>query len=352
MNINKIRKNILLIPVLYVTSIFYRFLTDIRNLLYNTGIIELHKFNVPIISVGNISAGGTGKTPFIIYLIEKLSRSYKKIVIVSRGYGRISKGLIIVSDGKGNIIDANIGGDEPVLIAGKFPGIPIIVSEDRKKGIQLAIDQFNPDLILLDDAFQHRKVNRICDIVLVNANCPVNKDKLLPFGNLRERADNLNRADFILITKINNFESIANQVNYYKKYKADLYLSKFVISGIKQINSKSEISTIDLREYSFIAFSGIAEPESFRISLEKLGVNVEKFISFKDHKKYNKSDINYLLNIAKSHKCKYIITTEKDLVKLNLKEFDNYNLIVLEMRVDVINEEIFLKKVQDCIDSK
>ncbi len=350
MNVNKIRKNILLFPFLYFLSIIYRIITDIRNLCYNTGIFKIHKYSIPIISVGNITTGGTGKTPFIIYLIEKFNGLYKNIAVVSRGYGRESKGLQIVSDGDGNIVDANVGGDEPVLIAGKFPNIPVIVSEDRKKGIELAVDKYNADLVLLDDAFQHRKVHRACDIVLVNANYPISKDKILPLGNLREGANSLNRADFILITKIDNTNNIQDQIDYLKNFKSEVFLAKYSNSNITKLNLDSEKNIVDLKDTPIIAFSGIADPDSFKLDLQKSGLILKEFMSFKDHKKYEKKEIYKLINVAENHKCKNIVTTEKDLVKLNMKNFEKYNLFVVAMKIEVLDEKMFLKKIQKCID--
>ena len=216
MNISKIRKIKLLLPFLFLGSVLYRLITDIRNLLFDLSIFKIHKFNIPIISVGNITSGGTGKTPFILYLIEKLSQHRNNIVVLSRGYGRDSKGIQVVSDGDGNIVGKDIGGDEPVLIATKFPKIPVLVSEKRYLGIEQAIQKFDAQLILLDDAFQHRYVKRDCNIVLVDANQPVQEDNILPLGNLREKKSNLNRTDIIVITKIRNEVNIENQIRYYK----------------------------------------------------------------------------------------------------------------------------------------
>ena len=352
MDINKIRKNIFLFPFLFFASIVYRLIIDIRNLLYNTGIFKIQKFDIPVISIGNITVGGTGKTPIILYLLEKLNTKFKSIVVVSRGYGRDSKGLQIVSNGKGNIVGTNIGGDEPVLIAQKFSEISVIVSEKRSTGIEHAIEKFNADLILLDDAFQHRKVGRDCDIVLVDANHPVKKEKILPLGNLRENKNNLDRSDIIMITKIENEDDISVQIDYYKKFNADLYFSKFFNTQIKLVNSDSAVNLDKLKSESFIAFSGIANPNAFLKSLADIGVNVEKSFMFNDHHKYLKKDINIILNAANQQNCKNIITTEKDFVKLNVKDFDNYNLFVSEMKIEVKYEEIFLRKVRNCIDSK
>jgi len=351
MNLNKIRKNIFLLPFLFFASVLYRLITDIRNLLFDSDIIKIYKYNIPIISVGNITAGGTGKTPFILYLIEKLNQHFKNIVVVSRGYGRDSKGLQIVSDGKRNIVGADIGGDEPVLIASKFPNIPVIVSEKRHKGIEHAIEYYDAKLILLDDAFQHRHVARNCDIVLVDANQPVQRDKILPMGKLREKKINLNRADIIVITKMRDEIETEIQVDYYKNFSAELYLSFYLNSNIKYVNSDSEELPKELREGSFIAFAGIANPEIFFKNVQDIGLKISESIINRDHVKYTSLEINKILETANKQNCNNLITTEKDLVKLNVKDFDNYNLFVMEMKIEIKNEENFIKKVKNCIDS-
>ena len=351
MEIYKIRKNIFLFPFLFFVSIVYGIITDIRNFLYNNSIFKIHKFDVPVISIGNITAGGTGKTPFIMYLIEKLIQQFDNIVVISRGYGRSSKGLQIVSDGKGNVINPNLGGDEPVLIATKFPNITVIVSEKRYIGIEHAINEFDADLILLDDAFQHRNVARNCEIVLVDANQPVQKDNILPLGNLREKKINLNRADIIVITKIKEDTETENQVEYYSNFNATLYLSYYLNSNIKHVNSDSEKLVKELKEELFIAFAGIANPEIFFNNVERIGLKIKESIINKDHLMYTRKEINKILETANKQNCNNLITTEKDLVKLNVKDFVNYNLFVMEMKIKIKNEENFIKKVKNYIDS-
>lgn len=352
MHINSIRKNIFLYPFLLFASMVYRLVTDIRNFFYNFGIFKTHQFNIPVISVGNISTGGTGKTPFIMYLIDKLNLQFKNIVVVSRGYGRESRGMQIVSDGKGKIVGTEIGGDEPVLIATKFPNIPVIVSEKRSNGISLAIKKFNANLVLLDDAFQHRNVHRDCDIVLVNAKFPVENDNLLPLGNLRENKRNLKRADIVLITKIDAEESISHKMEYYHNFGVDIYLSKYFKPMIYLAGSPKESDIENINDKKFISFSGLADPQSFKSSLEKIGLTIVENIPFKDHNTYNENDIRKIMDIAHLHNCKNIITTEKDLTKLNPDTFDRFNLFVAAVKMNVKDEKNMFNKIQNCIDSK
>ena len=166
--------------------------------MFDTGCFSVSVFPVPVISVGNIIAGGSGKTPFTMLLIPMLSERYKRIAVISRGYGRKSKGLRIVSDGKGRVIQAEDGGDEPVMIARKYPNQVVIVSEKRAPAIREAIDTYGAELIVLDDAFQHRWVYRNCDIVLIGDARLMLNEAFLPAGNLRENPFDLKRAQIIV----------------------------------------------------------------------------------------------------------------------------------------------------------
>ena len=160
---------IFFVPFLLVISWFYRIIIEIRNLLYDIGFYKTVNFEVPIISIGNISIGGTGKTPMVIYLSKLLKKHGINVGIISRGYGRKSKGIIIVHNENKLLVDAKIGGDEPYLIGQELKNTPIIVSNNRKEGIDRLLNQFKVDVILLDDGFQHRRVQRDIDIVLISS---------------------------------------------------------------------------------------------------------------------------------------------------------------------------------------
>ena len=172
--------------ILFPFSILYGLVIEIRNGLFDLGILRSVKFPVPVISVGNITAGGTGKTPFTIYLAYLLKKHFSTIAIVSRGYGRKSRGMQLVSDGQQILLDPSHAGDEPYLIAVHLPDCLVAVSEERSVAVNYLMDNYKPDLILLDDAFQHRQVKRDIDIVLVPVKETYTSKFILPTGNLRE----------------------------------------------------------------------------------------------------------------------------------------------------------------------
>jgi len=181
--------------LLYPFSLIFKLITWIRNRLYDKNIFRSLKANqCKIISVGNISVGGTGKTPVIRFLADYLKEMGFKVAILSRGYRRKSKGTIIVSDGNETLANLQQAGDEPYLLARQLDSIPVIVEADRYKGARFIQDNFQPDVILLDDAFQHRRLHRDLDIVLVDASVGFGRGFLLPAGFLREPISSLKRA--------------------------------------------------------------------------------------------------------------------------------------------------------------
>ena len=173
-------------PFLIPISWLYDCVTFIRNQIYNWRLINIKYFDKPIISVGNITTGGSGKTPLVIYLTQLLIKSGKKPGIVSRGYRRKSHGMIVVHDGKKHLANVESAGDEPYLLARIFDNVPVVVCEDRSRGIRQLLDYDSINVIIMDDGFQHRKIKRDLDIVTVYANEKHENHRLMPWGNLRE----------------------------------------------------------------------------------------------------------------------------------------------------------------------
>lgn len=339
---------ILLIPV----SLLYGLIIEIRNLMYRFRIFKIHKFPVPVISVGNITAGGSGKTPFTIYLANALKEKYGTTAVISRGYGRKSRGLQLVSDGREIKLDALEAGDEPLLIAKKVPGAIVAVAGKRKIAIEFVIKNFEVKLIILDDAFQHRAVHRDIDFLLINAREPLKWNLPLPSGTLREFQHNRKRADFIINTNIKKdiakkfSGSDESTFNSFSE-PGDLYDADFKLRGtIDQIQNKR-----------VCAFSGIADGDRFIESLRNQRMEVVHHKNFTDHHIYNENDIENLLQAAIRHQCKILLCTEKDMVKLIKfksalqKLTDNgIDLFAVALKISIDNEHLLLKKVRECVD--
>jgi tetraacyldisaccharide 4'-kinase len=305
---------------------------------------------VALVSVGNITAGGTGKTPMTMWLINLLKNDFKCIVVISRGYGRKGRGTRLVSDGKGTILSAQEGGDEPVLIAKKNPTCPVIVSEKRSRGIRMALAEIQPDLVLLDDAFQHRWVYRHCDLVLIKAEGELYREKCLPLGNLREPLGNLKRADIIVMTKIRKSVDARDIAVVEKNYHGPIIESRMIPDRLVNQNFKEVYQFEQLKGHRILAFAGISDPRLFTHFLQEQGMLLEEFIPYPDHHYYSQRDINDLYARAVSHNCRYIITTEKDLVKLDISQIKEVEILGLRIRIELSERERLRQNIVSCID--
>ncbi|WP_375605182.1 tetraacyldisaccharide 4'-kinase [Flavobacterium davisii] len=300
--------------LLFFFSIIYGIITNIRNFLYDKAILKSFCFDVPIIAVGNLSVGGTGKTPQIEYLIRLLSNQYK-VATLSRGYKRKSKGFVLADENS----NAEILGDEPFQFYQKFPKIKVAVDTDRRNGIiQLLTLNDKPDIILLDDAYQHRKVKAGFYIMLSSYDDLFFKDYMLPTGNLREYRSGAKRADMIIITKCPTtiselaMSKIKRKVLRYAKYNTPIF---FTYIGYDDLLF-GEHTTLDLKKTlkeSVLAVAGIAKPQPF---FKYLNTCASASMEFPDHHLFSQKDISSILEKAQGRK---IITTEKDYMRLKGK---------------------------------
>ncbi len=297
----------------------YSLITKVRNYAYDKGIIKQKKLPLPVISVGNLSVGGSGKTSTVRFIVEHLS-SDNRVCILLRGYKRKSKGPLIVS--RWGKIEANIkeSGDEAFMLAKLLPNASVVVAEKRYEGGIYAIKELNPDLFILDDGFQHRSLFRDLDIVLLRKRDI--KDKLIPLGRLREPLSSLSRADALILSyqEIEPFEiDIKKPVfKMYREFKR-LYNP---IKGYVNLDK-------NMLNREWIAFSGLGDNNQFFVILEKLGFNLTEKISFRDHYDYK----NFRPRSGKMY-----ITTMKDIFKLEPNE--NIYALDVEVRIEGLIEFI------------
>lgn len=316
--------------ILFPFSILYGCITSIRNFLFDKGILKSYSFDIPVIAVGNLSVGGTGKTPQIEYLIRLLSENYK-IATLSRGYKRKSKGFILADE----TTTAALLGDEPFQFYKKFPKIQVAVDADRKNGIEKLLSQSDkPDVILLDDAFQHRKVKAGFYILLTSYDDLFYKDFMLPTGNLRESRSGANRADLIIVTKCPKNLSYEEQNNIRNTIglDKDIFFT-FIDYDEKVYSADKELEVNSIKNSDKLLVAGIAKPEPFFIHLD---AKINEKISFPDHHNFSDSDIDSIKNKSKNS---LIITTEKDFVRLNGK-LPNEQLFYLPIKSKFINNEL------------
>ncbi len=342
-------------------SLLYGFITLVRNKLFDLGIKKEKQFEIPVISVGNITVGGTGKTPHIEFLIETLKHT-EEIAVLSRGYKRKTKGFVLADK---RATPESVG-DEPYQIFRKNPSTMVTVCEKRVQGIEKILGlKKNIDVILLDDAYQHRHVKPGMSILLVDYNRPIFNDLMLPAGNLREGRKGIKRADIVIVTKVPNGNiTIEEKREWNQKLKLTkkqlLYFSTFQYASPQPLFSKSGrlSSLIELADNNVkvLLVTGIAEPAPFIDYLESCGLFLE-IIRFPDHHNFNNSDlvtIKAKFDAIKKRR-KIILTTEKDAVRLkhlknyprNLKEKTYY--IPVQVQVLEERQKEFESKIIDYV---
>lgn len=298
--------------MLYLLSLIYGTAVSLRNSLYDRRILKPKKLPVPVVSVGNVSAGGSGKTSLVRLLAQELGRTLR-VVILLRGYKRKSKGLLVVSEWGELKTDVWSAGDEAYLLAKLLPGVSVIASEDRYRGGLFAVKDLGAELIVLDDGFQHRKLHRDLDIVLIRKRDLA--DKLLPAGLLREPIENLRRADAIVLSyqEVEPFEFSFEGKPVFKMFREFRYLLN---------NNFERIPVEELRGKEIIAFAGLGSNEQFFKVLEKLGFKLKERHNFPDHYDYKDFSLR---------RGELYITTPKDMVKLPPSE----NLYALDFDLKV-----------------
>jgi len=307
--------------------------------LYWVGLRKRYRLPTAVISVGNLTFGGTGKTPTVQAICRMLQQMGKKVAVLSRGYGGASSDCVIVSDGDRVWADAAKCGDEPILLAKGLPGIPVIVGKNRRRTGELACSRFCPDVIVLDDGLQYWQLHRDLDIVVVDAVRPFGSGFLMPMGDLREPVGGLKRAGVVLI---NNSDSTPFT-------EATVRLVRNLVGGALIVRARPVPATLYAVEQDrylelewlagkrIAAFCGIGRPGSFLQTLESLGASVEIFMEFSDHHRYTRKELKSIEENSVRCGVEAIVTTEKDWSRLG----DNAqirNLYVLGIRLEI--EEI------------
>ncbi len=270
---------------------------------------------VPVISVGNLTVGGTGKTPAVIYLARKLQESGFRPAILSRGYGRSTTGTLVVSNGNECLTGWEEGGDEPYLMARRLSGVPIVVDEVRYRAGCYIVEKFQPDVLLLDDAFQHRALARDLDIVLLNSQDTPEAYKMLPYGKLREPPFHLRRADVLIWTKRNLSRPPVNVRSRIEQQDIPTLSSCLMAEPELRSSEGAVMSSEELEGKMVFAFCGVGDPKSFLHMVEQTGADIVGRKVFDDHHEYEMEDIRGMIDDGEKNKAELFITTEKDIFK-------------------------------------
>ncbi|WP_433779153.1 tetraacyldisaccharide 4'-kinase [Flavobacterium anhuiense] len=321
----------LLRKLLFPFAILYGFITSIRNFLFDKGILKSTSFDLPVIAVGNLSVGGTGKTPQIEYLIRLLSDKYK-IATLSRGYKRKSEGFVLADENS----NAEILGDEPFQFHQKFPNVMVAVDANRTNGIQQLLSKDEkPEIILLDDAYQHRKVKAGFYILLTSYGDLYTDDFMLPTGNLRESRSGAARANIVVVTKCPKILTEEEQTKIRLKLKlnaAQQVFFTFIDYDMVIFGKNEKIAVNEIKSESKLLLAGIAKPKPFFDCLKN---ESDECLTFPDHHHFSDADLDAIRNKANGRK---IITTEKDYVRLKDSELID-QLYYLPIKSSFINHQ-------------
>jgi len=305
----------------------YAAVMSVRNLLYDRRMMPIRQFPVPIISVGNLTLGGTGKSPMVAYLCRDFLKQHLRPGLVSRGYRKTS----------------SEGNDEYREMSLRFPTVPHIQHPKRAKAIEQLLQTENVDVIILDDAFQHRQVERNIDIVLLDATAPFGFEHIFPRGTLRESPNSLRRADVVLLTRSDLIDEAQRQrikqrvltINPKIAWGETIHVPTSLVSLDGDLGWRHEpIESIHAQ--SALAFCGIGNPAAFRTTLERCGVQVMKLVSFPDHHAYTQREIGELWHMANELGTDLILCTMKDLVKLNRPEFAGLSIQAIDIEIQFL----------------
>jgi len=329
-------------------SLFYLLGINIRNFLYEKKFLKSRKLEAYVISIGNLTTGGTGKTPLTIKIARFLAKQPgNRVAVLSHGYGgKLStKTTNIISDGKNIFYTPHLAGDEPYLIAENTRDVTVVTGRNRYNSGREAIEKFSSNILILDDGYQHIKLQRDLNILVVDCNKRFGNNLVLPAGPLREPVSQIKRADRIIVVNKNPFDKVSeencrNYVEFLKnKYNKPVFQSNFVNIGIYNLKDKSLLESGS----SVYAFAGIAQPDSFFNELTRSGYQAIKTREYTDHHLYTTDDINYIIKEARLVGAHAIVTTEKDAVKISALLNDSYDIPIyaLKLGLDLDLDRVF-----------
>lgn len=340
--------------LLKMISVAYGGSLKLRQNFFNREILQTKQLPCPVISVGNLTVGGTGKTPVTMYVSRLFQQSGYQVVVVSRGYkGRAEKRGAVVSDGGTVLLGPADAGDEPYMMAKKLESVPIVVGRNRFKAGMLAVKHFTPDVIILDDAFQHWSLFRDIDLVLLDCRRPFGNQHLLPRGTLREPISALMRSDAVIMTRLNRVsaserESLRAKLKRYLPGKP--VFGAFYVPNIqkpfqgtmekiyKKSGTFSTYSSESLHGCRVFVFSGLADNQDFLQTVKSFKCVVKGAIEFPDHHSYSDMDAEYIIRLAKRAKADYLVTSEKDYVRIAHRNIWHFDLLVLGIEVSFGND--------------
>jgi len=338
----------------YLLSRLYGFIVSLRVLLYQRGALSSQQLPHPVISVGNLTVGGTGKTPLVSFLAQILKKAGYQPIILTRGYkGRTPTPVLTVSDGKKILCGWEESGDEPLLLARNLEGVPVVVSKNRyQAGRSFQRDFPDPIIYILDDGYQHLQLKRNLNILLLDATDPFGGEQLLPLGRLRESTRGLKRADAIIITRSHipfEMEAVNQHIRKWNPWAPISYFHHDVIS-LYDLKTGEQKSIHGVFGEKVIALAAIGNPGVFLSDLEHYQMKIQDRFIFRDHHPYTQSDLDGVLGRLTDLQAAMVITTQKDSIRLEHLNFQESQIFVLE--IEAVPENLteykkdFLDRVQ------
>jgi len=316
MNTGDIRPGPLLTAALFIPGLLYGAAIRVRNRLYDHGLLAVRRLPCPTIAFGNLTVGGTGKTPLTSFTAAALRDAGYRVGILSRGYRRAGRAALVVSDGRRLLADAAQAGDEPYLMARDNPAAAVAVGADRGAAADLLLAAAPAEVVLLDDAFQHRAIHRDLNILVVDGRDPFGNGRILPFGPLREPITGVRRADAVVVTRGGGVPP-PSLLRALEQHHSDVAVFHAAIAPRGFADPSGEAAGLAaLRGFSAYAFAGIARPERLEEDLGALGVRLAGARRFPDHHPYRARDLEEIAAAARACGAEVLVTTEKDLVRL------------------------------------
>ena len=351
----------LLLGALKCLSLVFAAVVATRYFLYRLGLLRRYPLGIQVISIGNVTAGGTGKTPVTEMFARALSARGRKVAILSRGYRRkeapwwqrmftqVVTPPLVVSDGRRVLLDSAVGGDEPYMLASNLPGVAVVVDRDRVKAGRYAIKRLGCDTLILDDGFQYQRLKHSVEVVLVDATNPFGNGNMLPRGILREPARHIKRADIIFLTKCHgDTASVKDEIRAHNK-RAAIVECTHAPKVLRDVWSREEFPLSWLQGKTACTLSGIASPKGFENSLRHLGAKVVWCERYADHHRYDPSEILYALNRTADMGADALVTTEKDAVRFPRFETSPVKCLYLRIAIEILRGGEHFDKIIDRI---
>ncbi len=320
---------------LWALSVGYRLALAVRAQAYHWRFLSTGRLACPVVSVGNITLGGSGKTPMVELVALCLRELGAAPAVVSRGYGRDTRGAHVVADREGGRLGPRAAGDEPVLLAERLPGIPVIVGENRLEASRLAVERCGATAIVLDDGFQHRTLHKDLEILVVNGRAPWGNQCLFPRGMLREPLSALRRADLLVVTNPAGPLDVQAAAGTIRRHNegAPVLVASYEVVEAQEIGAGLRVSVGELSGRRLLAFAGLGSPSGFADTLTSAGVRVAGLVEYPDHYWFSEGDLRELGRQARATGAEGLITTDKDRVRLRSLTLPSLPIWVLSVRL-------------------